>query len=72
MWHSEFCDDERASEVHVDRVVPLLKFDLQNIAHSLAIAGIYDENVRMLAVLFFDFVEEALQVAFFADITLVK
>ena len=72
MRHSKFRNDERASQVDVDRIVPLLDINFEDVAHTLAIACIYDEDVWMLAMLLFDFVEESLQVAFFADITLVR
>ena len=71
MRHSKFRNDERASQIDVDRIVPLLDINFEDVAHALSIACIHDEDVWMLAVLLFDFVEEPLQVAFFADITLV-
>lgn len=72
MRHSKFRYDERASQIDIDRIVPLLDINFENVAHALAIASIHDENIWMLAMLLFDFVEEPLQVAFFADITLVR
>jgi hypothetical protein len=72
MWHSEFRYDERASEIDVDGMVPLLDVNLEDIAHSLAVASIHDKNVRMLAMLSFHLIEEALQISLFANITLVR
>lgn len=72
MRHGELCDDERASKVDIDRVVPLLEADVENAAHTLTIACVDDQNVRMLAMLLFDFVEETLEIFFFADIALVR
>lgn len=71
MRHSQLCNNKRASQVDIDRIIPLLDVNLEDVAHTLAIAGIHDKNIGMLAMLLFDFIEEALQVAFFADITLV-
>ena len=72
MWHSQLRNDERASQIDIDRVIPLLDVDFEDVAYALAMACVHDENVGMLAMLLFDFVEESLQVAFFADITLVR
>lgn len=71
MRHSQLRNNKRASQVDINRVVPLLDTDLEDVANTLAVAGIHNKNVGMLAMLLFDFVEESLQVAFFADITLV-
>lgn len=57
MRDSKFRYNERASEIDINRVIPFLKLNFEDIAHSLAIAGIHDQNVGMLAVLLFDFVE---------------
>jgi hypothetical protein len=72
VWHSKLRNNKRASQIDVDRIIPLLDVDLENVAHALAIACIHDEDIGMLAMLLFDFVEKPLQVAFFADITLVR
>ena len=72
MWHSQLRNDERASQIDIDRVIPLLDVDFEDVAYALAMACVHDENVGMLAMLLFDFVEESLQVALFADITLVR
>lgn len=71
MRHSQLRNNKRASQVDINRIIPLLDVDLEDVAHALAVAGIHDKDVGMLAMLLFDFVEEALQVAFFADIALV-
>jgi hypothetical protein len=52
-------------------MIPLLDVNLENIAHPLAVASIHDKNVRMLAMLLLHFIEESLQISFFANITLV-
>jgi hypothetical protein len=70
MWHSQFCYDERASEIDVDGMIPLLDVNFENVAHPLAVASIHDQNVGMLAMLLFHFIEESLQVSLFANITL--
>ena len=72
MRHSQLCDDERASQIDIDGVIPLLDVDLEDVAYTLSIACVHNENVGVLTMLLFDFVEESLQVAFFADITLVR
>jgi hypothetical protein len=69
--HSQLRDDERASQIDIDCVVPLLDVDIEDVARALAVTCIHNENVGMLAMLLFDFIEESLQVAFFADIALV-
>ena len=71
MRHSQLRNNKRASQINIDSIIPLLDVDLEDVACTLAIACIYDENIGMLAMFLFDFVEESLQVAFFADITLV-
>lgn len=72
MRHSQLRNDERASQIDIDRIIPLLDIDLEDIAHTLSIACIYDDNIGVLAMLLFDFVKESLQVAFFADIALMR
>ena len=71
MRHSKFRNNKRASQIDIDRVIPLLDVNVEDVAHALAIACIYDEDVGMLTMLLLDLVEKPLQVAFFADITLV-
>lgn len=71
MRHSQLRNNKRASQIDIDRIIPLLDVNLEDVAHTLAIAGIHDKNIGMMTMLLFDFVEEPLQVAFFADITLV-
>lgn len=69
--HRQLCYDERASQVDIDRIIPLLDVDLEDVAHTFSISCVDDDNLGVMAMLLFDFVEESLQVAFFADITLV-
>lgn len=71
MRDGELCDDERASKVDIHGVVPLLETDVMNAAHTLTVARVDDQDIRMLAMLLFDFVEETLEIFFFADVALV-
>ena len=71
MRHSQLRNDERAPQVDIDSIIPLLDVDLEDVAHTFSISCVDDDNLGVMAMLLFDFVEESLQVAFFADITLV-
>lgn len=72
MRHGELGDDERASKINIHRVVPLLEVDVENAAHTLAVARVDNQDIRMLAMLLFDFVEETLEIFFLADVALVR
>jgi hypothetical protein len=69
--HCQLRYDKRASQIDTDSIVPFLDVYLEDIAHTLAVARIHDEDVGMLTMLLFDFIEESLQVTFFANIALV-
>jgi hypothetical protein len=71
MRHSKLRYNERAPQVDINRIIPLLDVNLKDVTCPLAVACIHNEDVGMLTMLLFDFVEESLQVAFFADIALV-
>lgn len=71
MRHRQLRNDERASQIDINRIIPFLDVNLEDIAHTLSISCVDDDNFGVMAMLLFDLVEESLQVAFFADITLV-
>jgi hypothetical protein len=71
MRHRQLRNDERASQIDINRIIPFLDVNLEDIAHTLSISCVGDDNFGVMAMLLFDLVEESLQVAFFADITLV-
>jgi hypothetical protein len=71
MRHSQLRNDERAPQVDIDSIIPLLDVDLEDVAYTLAMACIRDYYIGVMTMLLFDFVKESLQVTFFADITLV-
>jgi len=60
MRHRQLRNDERASQIDIDRVIPLLDVDLEDVAHTFSISCVHNDNIWMLAMLLLDFVEESL------------
>lgn len=71
MRHGQLGDDERTPQIHIDCVIPFFNINFEDVASPLAVAGIDYENVWMLAMGFFDLVEQALKISLFGDIALV-
>ena len=60
MRHRQLRNDERAPQVDINRIIPLLDVDLEDVAYTFAVPCVDDDNIWMLAMLLLDFVEESL------------
>lgn len=65
-------DDERTSKVDVDRVIPFFDADIEDITCPLSVPSVDYQDIGMLAVLLFDFIEQTAKVFFFTDVALVR
>lgn len=70
--NGKFGDDERASKVDIDRVIPFFDADVEDIACPFAVACVDYQDIGMLAMLLFDFIEQTAKVSFLADVALMR
>jgi hypothetical protein len=55
--HGQSGDDEGTPKVDIDRVIPLVEIELEDIADPLPVASIGYNNIGVLAMGFFDLVK---------------